>query len=333
MKNRKQTNSKLIPVLLYTMIALFIVFFSACSTPNQHEIGSAPVADEVDHQADMDAIDTEEVTGSVEKEVAQAPEELWSVGLNTENDGDRKLIRTADMKFSVHDVYQSTIDIESIILTNKGFITESRLNSNVLQSLEQEKGDSIIEWNIAKKTNRITFRVPKDSLEQCLVDIAKEVDELNYRVLLGTDVSFSILEKELAQKRAQNASNQINRDKSNQSGDLQDHVFATNTRQQIAEQRDRAKIEQLELEDKIAFSTVTLYLEGPKQTTKQVYANPELMIQQQGIGFGRKLINAFASGFELIQTLILWLVQIWPVVLLLSALAYWWTHRRTKPSK
>ena len=118
---------------------------------------------------------------------------------------DRKFVRTADIKFKVKNVANSTYAIENT--TNKfgGFVTYTNLQSTISDKSETKiSQDSTLEITKYRVENNITIRVPNIRLDTVIKTIAKQIDFLEYRIIKADDVSLQMLSNQLTQNRTEN---------------------------------------------------------------------------------------------------------------------------------
>ena len=90
----------------------------------------------------------------------------------------RKLIRTADIKFKVKSVVQSTNLIENTTRKWGGLVTYSNLQSTINDQISTKVSqDSTLETTKYKVENTITLRVPQQNMDTVVKEIAKEILE------------------------------------------------------------------------------------------------------------------------------------------------------------
>jgi Domain of unknown function (DUF4349) len=128
-----------------------------------------------------------------------------SAAIENYKDPERKFVRTADIKFKVKSVVNTTTDIENICTAQGGFVIYTNLASNIDDHTETPiSADSILETTHYTVTNTMTLRVPNTKLDSTLKDIAKSIDYLDYRIIKADDVSLQILANDFTQKRTTN---------------------------------------------------------------------------------------------------------------------------------
>ena len=114
-----------------------------------------------------------------------------SAAIEKNNDPERKFIRTADVKFKVNNVANTTTYIEDICTAQGGFVIYTNLASNIDEHTETPIGsDSLLETTFYTVTNNMTLRVPNTKLDSTLKDIAKSVDYLDYRIIKADDEAY-----------------------------------------------------------------------------------------------------------------------------------------------
>jgi hypothetical protein len=220
-----------------------------------------------------------------------------SAAVETNNNGDRKFIRTAELKFKVKNVAQSSYAIESIASKYNGFVSYTNLESVVNSvDLTTISADSSLETTYYTVVNAITIRIPNTKLDTVLKEISKHVDYLDYRIIKADDVSLQILSNDLTQKRSvittQKSTARFSYDK-----------------QEIA---DNAKIANMSLNDQINFSTISLSIYQRPTIKRELISNSK-NIEAYEPGFGLKILASIKSGWKILQTVILFVVNLWGV--------------------
>lgn len=255
-----------------------------------------------------------------------------SAAVEKNNDPERKFIRTADVKFKVKSVVNTTTDIENICTTQGGFVIYTNLASNIDTHTETPiSADSILETTHYTVTNTMTLRVPNTKLDTTLKDIAKSVDYLDYRIIKADDVSLQILANNFTQNRATNNYNRITNDieknhqKLNETTDAEEIVLSNQ------EQADNAKIANLSLNDQIKYSTVNLSI-YQRQGIKRAIIHNDENIDAYQINFGRKLIESIKYGWNLLEMLLVFVSKLWglPLFAVLVYFGIKWYAKKNK---
>lgn len=250
-------------------------------------------------------------------------------------DSTHTFIRTADIKFKVKDVKQSTFDIEDLVSKHGGYITYTNLSSNVsYQNKIQVTEDSCKERTYYTVENSVTMRIPNTELDAVLRGMAPLMDFLDYRTIKADDIKYTLLSNQLAENRYKNHKQRFTKAIDNKGKKLKETANAEDELLIKEEIADNTKIEALELMDKVSYSTVTLYIYQP-QTIKEALVANEKTIEPFVPSFGKQLGSAFNDGWHIFEKLILFFVNIWGVLVLMAAMFFlirWFVLYLSKPS-
>jgi Domain of unknown function (DUF4349) len=226
---------------------------------------------------------------------------------------DRKFVRTADIKFKVKNVANSTYAIENT--TNKfgGFVTYTNLQSSIIDKSETKiSQDSTLEITNYRVENNITIRVPNTLLDTVIKTIAKQIDFLEYRIIKADDVSLQMLSNQLAQTRNENQEKRLEKAIDTKGKKLNDVTAAEDNLNNKKEQKDISKIENLSLQDQVNFSTLTLQIYQRETIKEEMIANAKTYRQD----FGSKILDGLISGWYVIEGIIAVVAQLWSVILI-----------------
>ncbi len=244
-----------------------------------------------------------------------------SAAVENQNNKSRKFIRTADIKFKVKDVVQSTYQIEDVVKTNGGFVTYTNLNSDVNEvSHTAISSDSTLEATTFTVNNSITLRVPNFKLDTTLKEIAKTVDFLDSRLIKADDVALQLLANDLTQKRTSKSGSRLANSIDKKGNKLKDVVSAEDEVLNKETVTDESKIANLDIQDKIAYSTVTLYIYQKPTIKSSIIANKP-NIEAYEPGFISQLKESFLFGGDILAQFIVFLTKLWALALF-GVLAY-----------
>lgn len=247
---------------------------------------------------------------------------MSSAAAEVDKNSKRKFVQTADLKFKVKDVVASTYKIESLTKKVGGFVTLSELRSTIINKDQtQISQDSILISTQFEVNNTLSLRVPNVKLDTLLRSLTSEVQFLDYRVIKADDVQFQLLAKELASKRGNKQAQRIEKAIAKNGKKLKD---ITESEDKLATKEtsiDENYVEQLTLEDRVNFSTVTIELYQNEQTRNEIIENatdtnayrPHLGIQ---------ILDSLKSGWYLLENILSFLIQIWPLLLFAGIVFY-----------
>src|SRR6478672_3489629 len=104
-----------------------------------------------------------------------------------------KFVRTADVKFKVKNVLQSTTAVEDATTQFGGFVTYTNLQTNINQEEKiKVSPDSTLVNTKFTVENEMTIRVPNKQMDTVVKTIAKQIGFLNYRIIKADDVSLQM---------------------------------------------------------------------------------------------------------------------------------------------
>lgn len=235
---------------------------------------------------------------------------------------DKQFIKTADVNMEVKDVYEATISIENSLKNLGGFVTSSRLNSNIVSENTYNTSDN--DATLVRKfqtQNTMQVRVPTENLGDFLTQINNLKLFLNSRNILAEDVTANIKFAELEAKRNTTTAGNIDKIANNKA-----KVILANENESEGNYQKNAAFQ---ISDQIKYSTVDLFINEPKVRVAEIaVTNTTNIDQKYGSNFFYEVKNALISGFYLIQKLIIGLLSIWPLLLLAAIILYFFKKRK-----
>jgi len=251
-----------------------------------------------------------------------------SAAIESGKDSTRQFIRSAELKFKVKSVVKSTYDIEDITLRNDGFVAYTNLSSNTDDvTITPISADSSLETTKFNVTNSITIRVPNTKLDTTLKEISKNIDHLDYRIISAEDVSLQYLSNKLAQQRLAKNQERLTSAIDNKDKKLNESIAGEELLMNKQEQAERAKLSNLSLKDQIKYSTIKLNIYQRQTIKRELIANDK-NIDAYEPGFGYKILEAIKSGWNSLETFLLFLMNLWGFFLF--AIAIYFLYRKYK---
>ena len=237
---------------------------------------------------------------------------------------DKQFIKSADVNMEVKDVYDATISIEKSVKDWGGFVTLSRLNSQIVS--EDTFNTSDENATLVRKfqtENAMKVRVPTEKLGEFLQFINDKKVFLNSRIINAEDVTSNIKLAELEQKRNAKTSSNLEKLKTDK-----DKVQLID---ENSSEGNYQKVANFEMTDNLKYSSVEIYLKEPKRRIAEIaVTNTTNIDNKYKFNFFYDVKNAFVEGFYLIQKLVVGVVSIWPLVLI-GGLVFYFLRKR-KPS-
>lgn len=253
------------------------------------------------------------------KDMAMASDSIAVVASQTIKD--KQFVKTAEVDMEVRDVYDATISIEKQLVSMGGFVTQSRLEAQTMSEDTYNISDeSSILVRKYQNQNKMQVRVPTEKLGEFLTFINDKKVFLNSRIISAEDVSAGIrLAKMESERQAKTQSNisqlKAGKDKVN----LDDNNMSEANMQKYSDEI---------LADNLKFSTVDIFIKEPKTSVAKIpIINTKNIDNEYKYNFFYDVKNAFVEGFYLIQQLFVFLISIWPIVLI-GGLVFYFLRKR-----
>ncbi|MFD2519255.1 DUF4349 domain-containing protein [Emticicia soli] len=239
----------------------------------------------------------------------------------------RKFIRTADLQFKVKDVRKSSEEIEDLTTKYGGFIAYSNLYSDILDKKTVIiSRDSVLEVSSINIQNAINIRVPNQNLQALLKDLNGMMLYVNHRIIKAEDVSLQMLSHELYNKRVEKFSERAQSVHQHRKGDIAAATDAEDTVLSRQLSADEHKVQNMNLQDQVDFSTVTINLYQNTILDKAIIENHEGIDSYRTNVFLR-IWDSIKAGWIFFEDVIVVLARLW-IFLLLSGIAFWvWQYR------
>jgi hypothetical protein len=307
--------------ILFTSITFALILWS-CS--QEHKTERTSEDQSVESPVDAKLATTES------KAKDDASESISSsAAVETKNNGNRKFIRTADLKFKVKSVLKATYGIEDIVGRQGGFVTYTNLYSTIdYVNSTAISAHSTLETTHFTVLNSMTIRIPNTKLDTTLKAIAKHIDYLDHRIITADDVALKLLSNDLTQKRATKTERRLTDAIDNRGKKLNETVESEEILANKQEQSDNAKIANMSLNDQIDFSTITISMYQRQDIKRDVISNYKNIAAYEP-GFGKKVMESLTSGWHILEVTILFLLNLWGLIL--ASVAVFFLYRFVAP--
>ena len=238
----------------------------------------------------------------------------------------RKVIRTAALKIKVKDVTKSTYTIENVVdkkilrqnVVDKfgGFVTFTDLKSIINEKNETRVSqDSILETTKYTVENDIVIRVPNTKLDTVLQSLRKEINFLDSRKITQEDVSLQILANKMAVNRSATNEKRLEKAIDTKGKKLNQIVEAEENLASKKEENDNKTLNNLAIDDKINFSTITISLYQREMIKNELYAS-EKNINKYRPHLGLQILDSLKTGWFMLEGIIAFIVQLWALILI-----------------
>lgn len=300
-----------------SLLAIAVLLFASC----KNESGGYDAS--VERQAVEEAAGQDFASEFRIADTTTTHTSLSSSAAVEKNDGKHKFVRTADIRFKVRDVATSTSKVEDAVSQAGGFVINTELKSDVSQTIDVKKSqDSIVRTTVYTVRNDMVIRVPNTNLDATLKNISKEVGYLDYRIIKAEDVNLQLKASELERNRVARFTKRVESAVDDKGKKLVDINETENNLLAKQQSSDQALLKKLELEDKIAFSTVSLQLYQDEAVKSVVMANVDSGIYRTG--FATQAWDSLKSGWYILEAIVVFALHLWPVILIATLVILGW---------
>ncbi|MDD2962596.1 MAG: DUF4349 domain-containing protein [Bacteroidales bacterium] len=217
----------------------------------------------------------------------------------------QKLVTEGRITLACEDLEKSKKRIDTLIKTLKGHYNSENLINNY---------DNF--------TYQLTIRIPSDKNSEFTSRLISKGEALQQKEISTTDVTTTFIDNE---SRLQNKQNYLKR-----YTELLSKAHSINDIISI-EERIRGLQEEIEsttatlryLSNQVEFSTYYITLVSSGKTNTQVKKEP----------FVHRLINSLIQGWEGLNNLLIWIVSIWPIILLATGAVVLYRKQKIRKKK
>ena len=212
---------------------------------------------------------------------------------NSPQNKSRKVIWNANLEFQVTDVNNASQNIKNIADSFGAFVSNMKLNSGY-----------------SRISNKITIRVESSKFDSLLNAIKGESIFMKSIEINSKDVTEEFIDIESRLKTKKDVRDRYIEILRNKTGDIKDVIEAEEAIRKITEEIEAKEGRLRYLNDKVKFSTINLnvYQEVEYRKEPNVFIKP----------YSEKLTDGLKNGWSIITNIFLGLVNIWPLLLIVS---------------
>jgi len=218
-----------------------------------------------------------------------------------------KIIKTADMRFRVKDVQNTKEKLSQIIRSEGGTVAEFSINSTI-QETDKFKltADSSKEITSYRTDGVLVAKIPAEGLDEFTNAIAKMAVFVDNSSLKLDDQSINYLANKLKGQNRIDASKQIGKIPRKKADNI-------TTSMNLSEESIDRKIDNMNIDAKVKFSTITLNFYQDNTVKTMIVANDNLYDYRPA--FGNRLWLNVINGWTIFKEIILALANLWMLVI------------------
>lgn len=192
--------------------------------------------------------------------------------------------------------------------------------------------DSILEISRYELINTITLRVPNTELDSTLRQIGGWVDLFEHRDILADDIRLRMMANAMGVRRAKAHSLRVSAAIDDQGRKLKETLAAEEALEASDQRRDQGILINMDLNDRVGFSTVSIDIFQRPLVRKEMIAN-ERSLEGYRPSLWSRIGTSLKDGWNLVELMVVGLLSIWPVVMILGCTLWlvWRNSRKRKP--
>lgn len=231
----------------------------------------------------------------------------------------KELMVSASASFEVKDVVNTRNEIESLTRQQGGYIAESSISNNQIDSRTYRQGDKDITVVTYTRHADMIIRVPREKVSSFLRQVQKQVKFLSHEQFSAKDVTLDLYREKLQAQLNQDMASDIEQERLNSENEKQQksNIDAINATYSARQREQYAELERLNIEDKVKYSTLELSFSQPNSVYKKITPNIESLIQADEPSFSEQVKQSLIEGWEIIKNVVLGVIMLWWFWLLL----------------
>lgn len=227
------------------------------------------------------------------------------------------IIRNASVKALVGNVEAATSNIESQVSRLGGYVSSAQLQKR--KAGEDRQGFSADSIRIRTRyimENTLAIRVPARQFEALMSGINGLAEHIDYSNVSAKDVGQEFVDLQARLKTKKEVEKRYIDLLRKKASNLEE-LLAAEEKIRVLREEIEAKEGRLRyLQNRIAYSTISLSLYEKETIVNSVVANDKYSAPKQAPGFLDDLAQALGRGWSLILGLIVALAHIWPLMLI-----------------
>lgn len=218
-----------------------------------------------------------------------------------------KIVKTADMRFRVKDVQKTKEQLSAAIKAEGETVAEFSIESNIKESDKvKQSTDSLKEITSYRTDGYLVAKVPSEKLDDFTNTIAKMAVYIDHQSMKLDDQSIVYLSNKLKAQNRVDAVNKINKVATKKSANVESSLY-------IKDDYVDKKIDNMQIDSKVKFSTITLNFYQDNTVKTMVVANDNLYDYRPA--FGTRLWLGIVNGWTIFKEIIIAISNLWMLVL------------------
>ncbi|QPH41680.1 DUF4349 domain-containing protein [Pedobacter endophyticus] len=225
-----------------------------------------------------------------------------------------KIIKTADMQFRVKNVQNTKEQLSKTINNQGGTVAEFSIQSTILATDKVKQSvDSLKEITSYRTNGYLVAKIPSEKLDEFTNTIAKMAVFVDHQAMKMDDQSIAFLSNKMKAENRVEAVARINKLATKKSPNVETALL-------IKDDYVDKKIENLLIDSRVKFSTITLSFYQDNTIKTMVVANDHIYDYRPA--FGKRLWLGIVNGWTIFKEIILALANLWMLILVAFGLYF-----------
>jgi hypothetical protein len=218
-----------------------------------------------------------------------------------------KIIKTADMRFRVKDVQNTKEQLSKTIKAQGGTVAEFSIESTIQETDKvKQSTDSLKEITSYRTQGYLVAKVPSEKLDEFTNTIAKMAVFVDNQSMKMDDQSIAYLSNKLKAQNRVDAIEKINKVASKKSANVESSLY-------IKDDYVDRKIENMQIDSRVKFSTITLNFYQDNTVKTMIVANDNLYDYRPA--FINRLWLGIVNGWTIFKEIIIAISNLWMLIL------------------
>lgn len=218
-----------------------------------------------------------------------------------------KIIKTADMRFRVKNVQNTKEQLSKTVKAEGGTVAEFSIESTIQETDKvKQSTDSLKEITAYRTEGYLVAKVPSEKLDEFTNTIAKMAVFVDHQSMKLDDQSIAYLANKLKAQNRADAVQKINKVASKKSANVESYL---NVKDDYVDK----KIENMQIDSRVKFSTITLNFYQNNTVKTMVVANDNLYDYRPA--FINRLWLGIVNGWTIFKEIIIAVSNLWMLIL------------------
>lgn len=218
-----------------------------------------------------------------------------------------KVIKTADMRFRVKNVQNTKEQLSKTIKAEGGTVAEFSIESSIQETDKvKQSTDSLKEITSYRTQGYLVAKVPSEKLDEFTNTIAKMAVFVDNQSMKMDDQSIAYLANKLKAQNRVDAIEKINKVASKKSANVESSLY-------IKDDYVDRKIENMQIDSRVKFSTITLNFYQDNTVKTMIVANDNLYDYRPA--FLNRFWLGIVNGWTIFKEIIIAVSNLWMLIL------------------